>query len=203
MKKNIKKITGFLFLMTVFTCAMVTNTLAKYTNSIAGSQSVKFAKWYVTIDDDAIDEMQSWDFTLFNTVYDSDGETMETFNTMDSVIAPGTSGEYQFNIHNRSDVDCSYDIDFTLTQKSVSGFSNIPMCPIEFKIDDSQWSRNPSIDAATIASGSNETHTIKWRWLYDSDNDESDTFLGSLMQLDSIPSDFLTVTLEATFTQND
>ena len=162
----------------------IAGTYAKYTSEISGSDTASVAKWKWTIGENVIDSAEGaqagYTFNLFNTIKDSNLTSVES-DVADGKIAPGTSGSFEIDITNNSEVNATYAIAFTET--------NAGGVPIEYSTDKSTWVSigNLNVPATTININANAKATIYWRWAYtgaestnytSSQTDETDTALG-------------------------
>ena len=118
--------------LTMIALILVAGTYAKYTSSGSGTDSVKVAKWSFKVGDkDITTATESFTFDLFKTIKDSDGNANETDVKAGKIIAPGTSGEFSFDVENTSEVNAKYSLSYTVTNDG-----NIP---VEFSVDDGPW----------------------------------------------------------------
>ena len=164
----------------------IAGTYAKYTSEISGSDTATVAKWKWTINNSVIDSADDiangYTFNLFDTIKDSDLETAET-DVVTGKIAPGTSGSFDIDITNNSEVNAKYAISFTETNTS-----NVP---IEYSTDGTTWVS--SVGSLNVAqtdiamNASSATKKVYWRWAYtgaestnytSSQTDATDTALG-------------------------
>lgn len=126
-------------------CALITScfvggTMAKYTSTASGSDTARAAKWSILVNgkDIATAENQQMDFDLFGTVagdtgvhnnyidgeLDNDADVMDIdANTGDTIIAPGTAGQFNLEITNMSEVTADITIELAETQNT----GNIPI----------------------------------------------------------------------------
>ena len=165
MKRNNKvvKFAIFVLLITIIAFALVAGTYAKYTTEVSGSDTVRVAKWSIKVNGTEITTVQdeTVTFDLFNTIYDSDGTTTES-DVANGLIAPGTSGSFDLQIENLSEVNAEYSIAFEMT--------NAANVPLEFSTDGKTWGNIDSIEStATAIAMSNGTSTVnvKWRWQFE------------------------------------
>ena len=176
----------------------IAGTYAKYTSTISGSDSADVAKWSWTINNTNINsaETTTYTFDLFNTIKDSDGTSAES-DVTSGKIAPGTSGSFDINITNNSEVNATYAIAFTATNGN-----NVP---IEYSTDGTNWSSSVAdlnVAATNIAKGaSSATKTVHWRWAFTGAEgvDAADTALG--FSANSSPAPSVQVTAAVTVTQ--
>lgn len=201
MKRRLATILGVLMVLVLLTTCLVGGTFAKYVSRATASDSARVALWDWEIDDvDVVTDNSTKTFTcdLFSAVKDTGGaDDEEDISIADgSIIAPGTSGSIEIKIKNLSEVDGTYEIDFTLT--------NADNIPIEFALDGTTtWKSDISdldIAAAELVNTTGtHTHIIYWRWVIGADAtaDEADTHLG----IAGIAT--VTVKADVTFTQVD
>lgn len=155
----------------------IAGTYAKYTSQITGSDTATVAKWKWTINNSVIDSAEdtTYTFNLFDTIKDSDGTSSET-DVVSGKIAPGTSGSFDIDIKNESEVNATYAIAFTETNDN-----NVP---IEYSTDGTTWVssvNSMNVSPTNIAMGaSSAKKTVYWRWVYykDAEGDVADTALG-------------------------
>jgi len=204
MKKNkTMRLIAIALLIAMIALILVSGTYAKYTSSTTGTASARVAKWSITFGDEDIMASNTFTFNLFDTIKDTDGSTetdVKSANS-DKVIAPGTTGNFEVQLTNASEVSAEYAIDYTVVNDN-----NIP---VEFSTDGTNWSSTlEDVTATTIAAGTPTTIKIQWRWAYEvqdagsdpatySQRDEQDTTLGKA------GSATLQVTAKVTATQVD
>lgn len=180
MKGNkILKLTGTVMFVSVLAVILVSSTYAKYTSSASGSDTSTVAKWSIKLNNQDITQVESVNFGLFDTIYDTDGQTVEE-DVAEGKIAPGTSGKFNLELENNSEVTAEYTINFTLT-----GSEGLPL---EFKIGNGPWTSNltdiPATELAmdddtTSADEGKATVTVEWKWAYErTDKDAEDTGFG-------------------------
>ena len=191
--------------LTMIALILVAGTYAKYTSTGNGSDSVKVAKWSFKVGDkDITTAEESFTFDLFKTIKDSDGNANETDVKAGKIIAPGTSGEFSFDVENTSEVNAKYSLSYTVT--------NDRNIPVEFSVDDGPWVSaldSKNVTDKAIAMGVKETINVKWRWAFEggsstnfqkSQTDNTDTALGVTAQGTA---NTLTVKIDASATQVD
>ena len=210
MKKNTKKIATLLLVGLVAVGSyFVAGTYAKYTSTIAGSDTATVAKWAWEINGDTFTTAASvssgYTFDLFDSILDTNGGSAET-DVHTGLIAPGTKGQITLDITNNSEVNATYAVAFTET--------NASSVPIEYSLDGTTWTDDIStldIAATNIAmdGGTATQRTVYWRWAFvgtDSSNytstqtDVTDTALGFAANT-SAPT--VQVTATVTLTQVD
>ena len=158
-------LTLVLLLLVMVTLGTLGGTFAKYTSSATGTDSARVAKWSFTVEDEDIVTTDEFVIDLFNTTYDY----VKSAGT-DNVVAPGTSGEFELNLTNGSEVDADYVIDYEVT--------NAAGIPIQFSVDGNNWSDTLAQATGTLTSNGEATAvTIQWKWV--TDTDAADTELGA------------------------
>ena len=191
--KNLRKGLVFaLVLLSVVSLGSVAGTYAKYTSNATGTDSARVAKWSFTVGGTETATTNTFNFDLFDTAYtNDDSETTVQSKNSDNVIAPGTEGEFTIALANNSEVDATYEIDYTVNKTNNS-------IPVEFSIDGTTWTADLADVAATRINMNNATATItvQWRWLFNGD-DTTDTTLGTT------GTDTITVSAKVTATQVD
>lgn len=209
MKSDKQKIGIVVLVALVAVCSyFIAGTYAKYTSTISGSDTATVAKWAWTINNSVIDSAEDaangFTFDLFNTITDSDIESAET-DVASGVIAPGTSGSFDIEITNGSEVNATYAI--SLAETNASGI------PIEYSSDGTNWVSGVNsfnVNATEIDMGDTATTTVYWRWAFtgaqstnyqSTQTDASDTALG--FSANSNPAPSVQVTATVTVTQVD
>ena len=192
MNKNIKKIGTTLLVAVVAVGAyFVSGTYAKYTSKISGNDTASVAKWAWNINNKDFtsndDITNGYTFNLFDTINDTKDNADET-DVDDELIAPGTRGNFDIVITNKSEVNATYAIKFTETKSDAN-------LPIEYSLDGSAWVSNvgdlniaaSETDTKLVSKTGTVTKTVYWRWAFvgeDSTNytssqtDDTDTALG-------------------------
>ena len=175
---------------------LVSGTFAKYTTEATGTSSARVAKWSIFVGDKDIVAATDKTITidLFKTILDTNttsgeldaAETdVKAGTATQAIIAPGTGGEFDIDITNKSEVNAKATIKFELTNGN-----NIPL---EFKVGNGTWKsaadfNNSTEDLASLAmeSTSATTTKVQWRWAYETGTvtngvaagDPADTALG-------------------------
>ena len=158
------RLVAILTVTMMFTMCFVGGTFAKYTSSGTGSDTATVAKWSFKVGAADIAATDTFIFDLFNnTVKDSNGTANETdMSPVDgSIIAPGTQGSFALVLENKSQVNATYAIDYTVTNTS-----NIP---VQFSVDGTTWKDTlDDVSATSIAhTNGSTTITVQWRWVYE------------------------------------
>lgn len=184
-------------LVAVLSLTFVSNTFAKYTSTVTGSDSARVAKWAFGGVDLTNSEVT---FDLFNTNYtdanvDVDGDGDEV------VIAPGTTGSFNFTVSNLSEVNALYTIVFEEVDNNI---------PLQFSLNGTNWVNSiedldNDLANKTINMGDAPSYTVHWRWVFEGSTsgahpgqtDATDTALGKDGTVE------YNVTLKIIFTQVD
>lgn len=110
----------------------------------------------------------------------SDQKTIAVF---DSQIQPGSSGEYEFSIVNKGNVDLLYS--FTISE--IFELQNVTNFPMQYRLEHNDeylcdWSKASEVEVSdyTLVTGQKHDFTLEWRWLFEGENDEIDTFYGQI-----------------------
>ena len=135
MKKENNRVIKFAILilaLTMIALILVSGTYAKYTSSNTAEDTARVAKWQIELNGENI---KTSEIDLFSTVLDSNNSDTESdIVTTETLIAPGTSGKFNLQIANKSEVTAKYGIDFTLT--------NTANIPVEFSVDGGEnWTK--------------------------------------------------------------
>lgn len=187
----------------LMTC-VVCGSVARYTSTTSGSDSINVAKWQFEVNDMnfATTTQQTLAFNLFDTVNEEDTVSSET-DVHAGLIAPGTGGSFDLKIENNSQVNAKYTLNFVET--------NGDGIYIQYSIDKTAWYDDFSTingeltDRALNMDGGNETITVYWRWCFDGtttgahsgQTNAGDTALGIKAQT-TAPSVTIVATLTAT-----
>lgn len=178
-----------LVLLSVISMGSVAGTYAKYTSNSSFTDQARVAKWDIKLNNNQM--TQNFTIDLFKTVNkDTDGsdETdVKEGTTTEKIIAPGTQGEFTFNIKNDSEVNANVKMDWT-------GYNNDDNIPIKFKgtitaadgtVTSTDWLDDiTSILTTPTALEMTKTVSVKveWKWDYEADDvdagDVVDTTLG-------------------------
>lgn len=202
-KSSIRVASVLTVLCLILTCA-VCGSVANYTSTTTGSDSVNVAKWQFEVNDMnfATTTPQTMAFDLFGTINEEDTVSTEADVHAD-LIAPGTGGSFALKIENNSQVNAKYTI--ALTETNTNGVY------IQYSLDKTTWDddfttiNGTLTDRALNMDGGTETITIYWRWCFDGtttgahsgQTNTADTALGILAQT-TAPSVAISATLTAT-----
>jgi hypothetical protein len=130
--------------------------------------------------------------SMFQATYaGTDGKTPVVISSDGkSVIAPGTSGEYVFELENTGDVPLVYSVTLDGFFSVENSDSILPIC-VRMKGQegdyligsDTSWEPlaklNNISDAGTLKERTSRYYTIEWMWSFDGSNDILDTILGN------------------------
>lgn len=170
MKKNSSmRLALILLVLTLITSCFVGGTFAKYTSSAnASATSATVAKWSFKVGGaDIATTTDSVSFNLFSTLLDTDGSA-ET-DVKNSKLAPGTSGRFEIEVKNSSEVNATYSLALSLT--------NANSIPLEFSTDGgSTWKTTISevnVTDKAIAFDATDSVTVQWRWAFERGADDS------------------------------
>lgn len=191
MKKNkiLRMASGLLVLAMITTC-VISGTFAKYTSTASGKDEAAVAKWSIEVNDSEIavtGDAKTVSFGLFDTINDT-GNTSKEEDVKTTLIAPGTSGSFELNLENLSEVNAKYTITLSETNNN-----NIPL---QYSLDGSTWkdsidALNESLKEKDIVMGTGTAeHIVYWRWVYEGttsgahedQTDSTDTTLGVAAQ---------------------
>lgn len=200
MKKNLVfKLGLFCAALVLIATCFVSSAWAKYTNTVSATDSARVAKWTVSMTADSDETFTNESaFTLFDTAFQQ--IKLDTINknaSSEKIIAPGSSGQFEFIVNSTSEVSVKFD--FTAV---VTNVDNIPLKwtvkvdgtevgALEDSLEDKLADANLyySVNGANITS-LDSTHdkvtaaakiTIDWVWDFEStpSNDTADTVLGT------------------------
>ena len=210
--KNLARLAILTLCLTFVSTSLLGGTLAKYTSEVTATGTASVADWEITVNSNEItvNPVPSVTFNLFTTLNDTfGGGNSPEGDVTAGLIAPGTTGEFAFNIENKSEVNASYTIE--LSETTPSGL------PIQYSIDGTTWvdtiaNLNTSLmgDLAMGATTSGTTSTtVQWRWAYD----DTDTIAHHASQTDAADTAFgidakttadeLKISAKITVTQKD
>ena len=195
-KQNKKTILIALLVVSIAVTGAFIGTLAKYVTTSTGSDAAVVAKFELDIPT----TINLFSDSYTNVKADTDGK---------KIIAPGTTGEYTFNVTGKSEV--AYRVSAAIEvvySEEWDGYT-----PLKFKLNDSEWTDfaefeadlSSALESDIIAPGNSysSTQTIHWQWPFNvsDENDVKDTAMGKAAAGASAPN--VTITIEATATQVD
>lgn len=201
MKKNkMMRIASVLLVAVLLSTSVISGTFAKYTSTSEGSDTARVAKWSFNVENGNIVTSDDFTFDLFAQTIDS-GKVADGTNEL-AIIAPGTTGSFEINLQNTSEVLAKYTI--TLTE------TNDGNIPLQYSVDNNTWV--DSVEELTMTEltnveinmGAPADHTIYWRWVFDGEISDAhdgqtngtDTTLGT----NSAAGSSATVVITATIT---
>ena len=215
MKKNSnRKVLGLVSIVLMFTlvsACLMSGTLAKYVTESTGTDTARVAKWDINT---------NFTFELFKNSYATDDSNYEssiafsvTGENGDLVIAPGTSGSYDFSITGGAP-EVAYEIEIAIVAAYNDAWAATGYDPLVFTLDGAPVGNLNDLTAALSSSGTlsnyyapltdanavNGIHTIGWSWPFESGDDESDTTLGELAMTQNLE---ITFDVAVTATQID
>lgn len=192
-----KRLFAILLLLVVGTsCCFIGSSFAKYTSSISKSGSVAVAKWNFQSDNS---------LSTFNIALDEnyDASTLLSYRTVDGnnikLIAPGTSGSFDINLINTSEVGADFVV-------SLDDIDNIPVNIKFYKDSNYQTELIPGDSTLTGTLRANDatgvTVTIYWKWLYETGDTTSAIAVNdSLDTADGVSGSILTIPVTVKGTQ--
>ena len=154
-------------LVAVLSLTFVSNTFAKYTSTVTGSDTATVAKWAWEYDGGTLALNNNVTFDLLETRYDSNGSSAES-DVKDGLIAPGTSGKFELSFTNKSEVTGQFTIEFESTETVEQ---------IRYSLDGSSWVENiadlneeAAITAKKVDMNATVSVTIYWEWRFEVDD---------------------------------
>lgn len=109
-----KKLVVLMLALTLITCSFVGTTLARYTSTTTGSDTVNVAKWQIEVNGTDItaanNNQPTFDLFGDSTQFDEAGNDVTA-----GKVAPGTKGGFNFTVENLADVSVKYTVSFTVT----------------------------------------------------------------------------------------
>ena len=174
MKRDNKlvKFTIFVLLITIVAILLVSGTFAKYTSTKTGLDKAVVARWDVSagnVDTEVDIFGESKIYDTYGIGVDNDvsvltaTDDIDVKNAENGIIAPGTWGHFSYVLTNKSDVNATYSIDYTVENEGV---------PLKWSIDGKTWNDDlTDIQATGIAmENGEETIDIYWMWEFNGDH---------------------------------
>ena len=198
MRKNRLFILGiFTVMVALVSLSLVSGTWAKYTSTAEGTDTAKVAKWDVKFEGSTATSAAAIEVDLFDTITNVDGSAEQNVKAEGNLIAPGTAGQFTFNMKNESEVTAAYYVDYTYT-------GNLPL---EFSLTGADDSWTKDINTLDIAEASKVTMamdsaevaiTVYWRWVFhvDAAGDTADTNLGLNLETGKVDAKFTFVQVD-------
>lgn len=176
MMKNKKMgILAVLVMLVAVTLNSVGGTYAKYISQYGTTDTARVAKWdFTETATQTVDD-------LFKQSYSNDNGVYVASADGDKVIAPGTSGEYEYAAEGTAETNFKVieTLKITNNVKLDNGYD-----PLEFSLDNVDWKKADEITAVNNETvyAANENVTvggkIYWRWKFEGNSDALDTELG-------------------------
>lgn len=194
-KNKHKKVLTLIACMALAVVCVTGGAIARYTSSVHGTGSVSAAKWAFEVNGKNVvtaSDTGSFTLDLFDTIQDSNGSAETDISS--GKIAPGTSGAFAIKVDNKSEVNATYKMNFSVT--------NTANIPLEYSVNGTEWKSQISdlnFEKALNGETGTDTVTVQWRWAFDG-NDTQDTALGIQAQT-AAPA--VQVNCDLTFTQMD
>lgn len=94
------------------------------------------------------------------------------------IIAPASSGKYEFSIKNETESNICYDISFTDEMKEFVNMKfklKLDNVYIRGSENESVFLKDLNVENITVTKGSNNIYTLEWEW---EDSDDKDTYVG-------------------------
>ena len=221
MKKNkMMRIASVLLVAVILTTCAISGTYAKYVTSGNGSDTARVAKFGVTVTGTA---------DTFKETYPKDDTSVTLIGnsvvSTEDVVAPGTSGSMAaFSITGTPEVAVNVKFAGTLELDKWVDSASAYYCPIEVTVGDQTYkgkdytsadlfetavnakiaTYSNNYEAGTdLSTGavSNNAPAISWKWAFEGNSDDNDTYLGDQAAADNAAKISLAVT--ATVTQID
>ena len=163
-----------------------------------------------TVSDDAVVAKFGLDIPTTINLFSDSYTNVQADESGKKIIAPGTEGEYKFNVTGTSEV--AYKVDANVLVEYSEEWDGY--APIEFSVNGDDWTTDLSefqealgeaLASTTMAPNStySSTQTIYWKWPFyvSSENDALDTAMGSKASAGNAPS--VSVDVEVTAAQVD
>ena len=199
MKQKEQNRKGLLLILTALLLVIAITfigTFASYITSRSVSDNASVAKFGLNIPS----TINLFSDSYVNVQADTNGK---------KIIAPGTSGQYQFEVNGTAEVAYKVEADISIAySEEWEGYK-----PLEFSIDGTEWTNfaqfrenlSDALKSNILPANSSydNAQTIYWRWPFSvsSENDVKDTAMGAL-SADRTPAD-VTVNINVTAAQVD
>ena len=200
MKKiNTSKVAVLMLALTLITACFVGGTFAKYTANIEATGSARVAKFVVgsTTDDASFKVFDMSEIYELDNATDFENPDPETSIKLDgdTIIAPGTWGEFEFTVSNDSEVDVTYSVAYSVDYNGTT--STGLEIPLKWSTNGTDWEddiEDLDVTNEPLDMDAEDTVKVLWKWDFEG-NDTNDTTLGE--EGTATP----TVTISTTFTQ--
>ena len=171
-------------LMRVWVCALVLGLLTVVSVSSVGAYAVTYASrdpQVLFLDTSTGKEVTSAMDLFKNAYVNAQGETVVASSDGNKIVAPGTSGSYEFAIRNSGGQPATYQV---WAETSQNGTTQV--IPLQVKLKSGQTSCKDLSDTGELAPGKSAIYSIAWQWPFEEGqaasartaSDERDTQLG-------------------------
>ena len=217
MKNNkMMRIAAVILMMTLLTTCAISGTFAKYVSTAEGSDTARVAKWDFKINEKTANSSNTFDFNLFETVYDTnikadDTDVLNQGTDGKTLIAPGTWGYAEIVLNNASEVTAKYAITFSNTNTSiplqfyvVTNEQGEATCPTNgWNSDLTSFNIEAGNDTTIAVGGAANTVRVYWQWAIGASDNVNDTANQTDTALGLDGDDLITLTANVTVTQVD
>lgn len=179
----------------------VSITLAKYTQTVSGTDSAKVAKFSYTVKDQANNVLSKDTITQLALFETADTNVLDVVGN-EKLIAPGTAGNFTITVENESEVnvDDTFELDFTNAgglpvyfTHNGKNYSDVlttnGVNVIDGKIADLATELSNTVNELKMINGTQD-YLVSWNWdfngKYTGQSDVIDTTLGEKTVLDTI-----------------
>ena len=144
---------GLLVAVLLTTC-VISGTFAKYISEKSAEDSARVAKWAFEVNGADIAKTDMV-FNLFDTIVDTKTDAPETDvkdgGVSEEIIAPGTKGSFVINLENKSEVNATYAIAFSVAYAK-DAEDNDMVIPIEYSLTGAADSWKTDINQINVAA---------------------------------------------------
>ena len=226
MKKNrMMRLASILLVCVLLTTSVISGTFAKYVTEGTTMDSARVAKWGVTITANGSTFAEKYD-----DVAGDNGAQVVAANGTDKVVAPGTEGELvEMVLAGTPEVAFSVDYEATLVLNYWTVKNGVEYCPIVFTVNSETYgtvdtnATHKSANVADLITAVEEaienysaeydanqnlatesdvaTPDVSWKWEFEGNDDEKDTYLGDKAAAGT-PAE-ISLTIVTTITQLD
>lgn len=210
-RKFSKKVIGFITISTAVCILFVSATLAKYTQTVKGSDTARVAKFAYTVKDQA-NNLFSKESVAQLALFETTNTNVLDVSGNQKLIAPGTTGTFTITVANTSEVNIedSFALVYTNVGKvpvyftyNGKNYSDVLITNgvniIDGKMDDLAIAMTAATTQIPMLTGTQD-YAITWTWdftgKYTTQTDATDTALGEK----AIP-DTISLEIDTTLTQ--
>ena len=130
-KSTFMRTAGIMLVLCLILSCTVFGTMAKYTSDIEGTDTAVVASWKINVGTQDITTVTDpLTFNLFSTIKDFDGSAEDDV-TGTKTVAPGTSGSFDLEIENASQVTARYTVELTESTPNT--------IPLQYSVDGTNW----------------------------------------------------------------